>query len=87
MPLRGEVSEAESDLKEAIGQGGADDETVAAYAVAATLRPSDKGEGDERWRYVPLKFARACLTVNLQSVVNWRKNSRPPFCKGRFGEG
>jgi len=48
--LRGEVTEAKSDLEEAIGQGGADDETVAAYAVATTLRPSKKGEGDEWWR-------------------------------------
>ena len=50
--LRGEVAEAKSDLEEAISQGGADDETVAAYAVAVTLRPSKKGEGDEWWRYV-----------------------------------
>jgi coatomer protein complex subunit epsilon len=51
--LRGEVSEAKSDLEEAISQGGADGETVAAYAVAATLRPSKKGEGDEWWRCAP----------------------------------
>ena len=48
--LRGEVTEAKSDLEEAISQGGADDETVAAYAVATTLRPTKKGEGDEWWR-------------------------------------
>ena len=32
--------------EEAIGQGGADDETVAVYAVA-TSRPPNKDEGEE----------------------------------------
>ena len=52
--LRGEIAEAKSDLEEVMSQGGADDETVAAYAVATTLRPLKKGEGDEWWRYVPM---------------------------------
>ena len=52
-------SQAKSDLEEAIGRRDTDDETV------ATLRPSGKGEGDEWWRYVPLKFVRACPTANL----------------------
>ena len=51
--LRGEMTEPKSDLEEVISQGGADDETVAAYTVAASLRSSKKGEGDEWWRYVP----------------------------------
>jgi len=54
--LRGEVSEAKSDLEEAVSQGGADDEAVAAYAVAATLRPSKKGEGDEWWSKLTQEF-------------------------------
>jgi len=54
--LRGEVSEAKSDLEEAISQGGGDDETVAAYAVAATLRPSNKSEGDEWWSKLVQEF-------------------------------
>ena len=34
-------------LEEAINRGGADDEMFAAYAVAAALKPSNKGEGDD----------------------------------------
>lgn len=48
--LKGEVTEAKSDFEESIAQGGTDAETVAAYAVAASLKPSKKGEGDEWWR-------------------------------------
>ena len=59
-------SQAKSDVEEATGQGGADsDETVAAYAIVAILGPSNVGEGDEWWRYVPSKLVRVCLTVNL----------------------
>jgi len=34
--LRGEIFKAWSNLEEAIGQEGADDETIAAYGVATT---------------------------------------------------
>jgi len=71
--LRGEVSEAKSDLEEAISQGGADDETVAAYAVVASLRPSKKGEGDEWWRYVltcHFSLVSACTIANLHPTAN-----------------
>ena len=68
--LRGEVSEAKSDLEEAISQGGADDETVAAYAVATTLRPSNKGEGDEWWTYVPSTSIQTCTVADPQSIEN-----------------
>lgn len=63
--LRGEVTEAKSDLEEAISQEGADDETIAAYAVAATLKPSKKGEGDEWWRYVLTRHSPSLLTCDV----------------------
>ena len=59
--------------------------------VAATLEPSNKGEGDGRWRHVPLKFPRVRLTVNLNSVVNCCKDARTIFGKwpreGDFSDG
>lgn len=46
--LRGEVSEAKSDLEEVLKSGGADDEeALCASVVAAGLGPSKKGEAEE----------------------------------------
>ena len=74
--LRGEVAEAKSDLEEAMSQGGADDETVAAYAVAANLRPSNKGEGNEWWRCVSLVSVQTCVVVNLCFTANYHRSTR-----------
>jgi len=84
--LRGEITEAKSDLEEALGQGGADDETVAAYAVATTLRPSKKGEGDEWWRYAsfPESPPGPWLTRALKQTD--ARVPGPSFSEGRFGE-
>jgi len=68
--LRGEVVEAKSDLEEAISQGGADDETVAAYAVAATLRPSKKGEGDEWWNKLTQEFPNHPLVKDVSEKAD-----------------
>lgn len=46
--LRNEFSEAKSDLEEALSQQAGDAETLAAYAVAASLSPK-KAEADELW--------------------------------------
>jgi len=68
--LRGEVAEAKSDLEEAISQGGADDETVAAYAVATTLKPSKKGEGDEWWSKLTQEFPNHPLVKDVSEKAN-----------------
>ena len=47
-----------------MSQGGADEETVAAYTVAATLKPSKKDEGDEWWRYVASYSAYTHIIAN-----------------------
>lgn len=68
--LRGEVAEAKSDLEEVISQGGADDETVAAYAVATTLRPSKKGEGDEWWSKLTQEFPNHPLVKDVSEKAD-----------------
>ena len=69
-PLCGEVSEAKSDLEEAISQGGTDDETITTYAVTTTLRPSNRDKGNEWWRYIPLKLVYICAMADPQSIAN-----------------
>jgi len=77
--LRGEVTEAKSDLEEAISQGGTDDETVAAYVVAATLRPSKKGEGDEWWSKLTQEFPNHPLVKDLSEKADLFDNAAAKF--------
>lgn len=63
--LRGEISEAKSDLEEAM-KSEEDAETLAALVVAAGLTASKKGEADELFEYVflvELGFFELILTL------------------------
>lgn len=76
--LRGDVAEAKSDLEEAM-HAGEDEETLMASIVAAGLQPSKKGEADELYAYVNLKFS-LCRRVVLNSILSSELAKKYPSC-------
>ncbi len=73
--LRGEVTEAKSDLEEAM-HAGEDEETLMASVVAAGLQPAKKGEADELYAYVPFSL---CVQALLTQRFVQRTCQKVPF--------
>lgn len=63
--LRGEVTEAKSDLEEAM-HAGEDEETLMASVIAAGLQPTKKGEADELYAALAKKFPSCPMVKDFQ---------------------
>jgi coatomer protein complex subunit epsilon len=63
--LRNEISEAKSDLEDALGQQPGDGETLAALTVAAGLGASKKGDADELWSRLTAEHPDHPLVVDV----------------------